>query len=396
MKRGKWVIIGVVLLLLCLLSGQAAYAEPADPALQAQTVPIASSIQAASEQDYLFSLAEALPAEVREYLDGSLWREMDGRISAEAFDATFWQRTALKLLTKALNAVLKDMATLFGLVLLLSLLNGWRDTVAGAGVKMGVRYASVLVLATVSFQLILRQWQATEAYLDALGVFVNSAAPIAIAICLSGGQVTAAAVGNTTLLTALGLLDGMVRQLLYPVLSVCYGLNFVAVIGGREGMGFSAVSNTVRKCFSWLMGLMMTFLGFILSHQTTLAAATDGMASKTVGYAAGNLIPVVGTALSEAMQMVVGSLQYVKGAFGALAATAIVILTLPRFFSVWLTGVAFSLSASVGEVLGCSEEAGFLRSVKGLTDFLLSLITCSGVFFIFAVTVLMKTAAVMA
>ncbi len=345
-------------------------------------------------RDYLGELQQSLPEQVRPYLDDGFFDGMEQQKGTAAADLGFWQRVVSELLGKAMQGALGQAAALLSLTVVLALLGNFGSTVASSGVRSVFHYVSVLVLAAACFGTVWAEWQQLQQFLDTLSVFIRASLPTAVALCAAGGNVTAAASANGLFLTAVAVLEGICRHLLYPVLSVCFSLSFIAVIGGKQGLGFAAVSGTVRKFFSFALGGMMTLLGFVLSHQTALAAATDGITSKTVKFAAGNLIPVIGGSLTEALKIVAGSLQYLKAAFGAIAVAAVVILVLPRLCSVWLLGMSFSLCGGVAELLGCGEEAGFLREIKGLCDLALSLCVCCGCFFIFAITTLVKIAAV--
>jgi len=341
---------------------------------------------------YQDELKENIPEEARKYLDDHLLDELESESAAYALDIGFWQRTLFKMINELLSSVLKDFSLIFGIVILISLLSAMRNTISSAGIAKALSYISTLCLAAALYRIILVQWDKVDRMLDTLNIFMNSILPAVTAMYIAGGNVTAATVNSGAFLVVLNIMQNICRYLLYPMLSICFGLAFVSAITGNDGVRLSGISELVRKTFTGILGFMMTFLTFILSYQTVFAAGADNMAVKTIKYAIGNMIPMVGGAVSESVKVIMGGLSAIKNSFGTIAVIVVVIMVVPVFISLYMTRFCLSVSGTAAEMTGCEKEAKFLADIKNLCNFAMAICASAAVFFIFGLTVFIKTA----
>lgn len=341
---------------------------------------------------YRDELDKNIPDEVKKYLDDQLIDELESESAAYALDISFWQRVVLEIFNDVIGAALGDFALTFSIVILTSLMSALKNTISSISVARSLDYISSLCLAGVVYKIILKQWDKVDKLLDTLGVFMNSILPAVGAMYVAGGNTTSATVNSGVFLIVINIMENICNYLLYPILSICFSLTFIASVTAEEGIRLSAISELVRKTFSGLIGFVMAFMTFVLSYQTVLAVGADNMAAKTIKFAAGNMIPVVGGAVSEAVRVIIGSLSFIKSSFGTIAVTAIVILLLPTFISLYLTRLCLGISGAGAEMIGCERDGRFLADIKNLCNLAVAICASSSLFFIFGLTVFIKTA----
>lgn len=113
--------------------------------------------------------------------------------------------------------------------------------------------------------------------------------------------------------------------------------------------------NGANRLFSLALGLCATLFTGMLSVKNVLSAATDSLSVKGVRFLIGNLIPVIGSSLSEAYSSVLGSINLMKSSLAVLGIFALVIINIPALTE----GVIYFFLMTV---LSCfAEIAGLLR-----------------------------------
>ncbi|MBQ7821942.1 MAG: hypothetical protein IJ391_06655, partial [Clostridia bacterium] len=136
----------------------------------------------------------------------------------------------------------------------------------------------------------------------------------------------------------------------------------------------------------------VTAISAIMTFQHTLASAADTLGARAVRFAASSFIPIVGSAVSEAVRTVSGSISYIRSAAGGICIVVIIIITLPTFVSLMLTRINLALSASLADMLGCERETKMLKEASSLINFLIAFVSLSAVMFIYLLTLLVRCA----
>ena len=137
--------------------------------------------------------------------------------------------------------------------------------------------------------------------------------------------------------------------------------------------------------------LLVMIFSFVFSFQSVLTQSADSLSMKTAKFAIGSFIPIVGHSISDALNTITSSLSFIKNTCGVIALIALVIMTLPVIISVYLNKISMDLCSSLAGIIGCDREKAVLSDASGIISFLLALILYTCVFFIYALTVFIKT-----
>ena len=130
-----------------------------------------------------------------------------------------------------------------------------------------------------------------------------------------------------------------------------------------------------------------------MTFQSIVARSADSVLFKGVKFALSNIIPVVGSAVGEALTAVTGSISVLKSAMGTIGAVAILLIFLYPFCTLWANKVAFELLSSTAGVLGLSREGKFLSEMSSVTGLMMAVISSSTVFFIIAMAIFASSGA---
>jgi len=125
--------------------------------------------------------------------------------------------------------------------------------------------------------------------------------------------------------------------------------------------------------------------------QTAIAASADNYAYRSVKFASGVFIPVIGNMLGDATRTVFGSIGVIKSVTGAIGITVILSILIPPIVLVILYKFALLGSAIISRVMGCDRESRFLYELNGILNVLMALMVGAGAVLIIAVAIFIKT-----
>lgn len=129
----------------------------------------------------------------------------------------------------------------------------------------------------------------------------------------------------------------------------------------------------VGKTFARVLNLLMAFVAGIfvavLSVRGVISGAADTVGIRGLRFLIGNAVPVVGSALGEALNSIVASLSLIKNSVGVFGVAAVVIINLPVLIKVIIwKGVLYFISmcadiTGVGEIKNFSDNMNRIMSV---------------------------------
>lgn len=279
---------------------------------------------------------------------------------------------------------------IIGTLLLASLFHKLAETVTGSEIKEAFKAISGLSVSVYVFTSLASLFSRTEAYLKALTGFAAAVTPFVSITYAAGGNVATAAVSEAGLMFSVTVIELILSYVLYPVLSISAALTVASSVTPKLKLG--SLSSFVRGLLTFLISFTVAALSAVMAFQTSLSSAADTVGARAVRFAASSFIPVVGSAVSEAVRTVSGSIGYIRTSVGFIGVAVIVVIALPTFVSLMITRITLALGAAVSDMLGCERETKILKESGGLVNFLIALVALSAVMFIYILTLLAKCA----
>ena len=340
--------------------------------------------------DISFSdIGSALPDEVRELLPEDIFSS-SGTDAAEAVtEALDYENFFLwfaNSLSAALPGTLSRLSSVLGIVVLAAVFGALREAVAEKGgspaLSGAVRLASSLCLILVLFRGEEALFGSVYECLGRLTGVMDAFVPVMGAVYAAGGSVGAAAAQSTSMLFLLAVCENACMYVLFPMLKICFGLTLAAAVAG--GIRIEGIAKTVRGMYTGILGLFMVVLISVMASKSMIAAGADTLATRTAKLVFGNMIPVIGGAVSDSVGALAAGLSVIKSGTGALGVLLVLLLTLPMILSLLLDRVALSLCAGAAGILGCENERRTIEEVGELSGFALALTAMCAMLFIFA------------
>jgi stage III sporulation protein AE len=242
--------------------------------------------------------------------------------------------------------------TLAGALLLFSL-SSVLFAEASEGLRKTLEVGLSAVLVCLLFARIGEDMARVESAMTDMCRLSGALAPAYASLFLAEGGVGTAAASSAGFAGFTLLLENLAVGLFLPLLRVLLGFTLVSVAGnGAKTDGiFRSLRHTYVTALVFLSLLLTASLGF----QTSLAASADGLSVRSVKFALGQLIPVIGGSLAESWRVLTSSLGVLRNTLGAFTVVSLFLLILPTLLTALLHRLGLSLAAALSDLLGCER-----------------------------------------
>ncbi len=307
---------------------------------------------------------------VEEILSGFSFREAVASLSSgtdAGFLSRLWQGVC-RFVFGEVRASVAAPLTAAALAVLCSLL-GRLGNGRGAG-EMGffLSYAAAVGLAVTACS------SAADMACGAaedMSTFTAAALPALSVLSVSAGSGSAALM-HPALLAASAGSSLLVSRVGLPAISVSLALSVLGNLTPASPL--RTLASAIRRAALWTICGSLTLFSAILSVTGYAAGTLDGVAMRGLKYAAGSLVPVLGSLLSESVEAVSLSAITVKNAAGAAGILFLLLLMLYPVLKTAIAALLYRLSASIaahaadGRIASAlSDIADVLSALSGMT-----------------------------
>ena len=280
-------------------------------------------------------------------------------------------------------------ASLMGVLLLCSLLHALRHLSHGALLEDACSFVCALAVSGVTYTLLQELFVVTGQALAAFTEYLAALLPVSSTLLIAGGNTSAAAsssMGFSLFLSAVSLICSGV---LFPFLQISFSVSFASALPGTVDL--APVGNLIRTTSTLLLAFLFSLLGFMLTMQTTISAASDSFLFRTVRFASGTFIPVVGNVLGDAARTVAGSVSVIKGTVGGVGTVVTLAILLPPFLRVAVCRMVLGVCTVLAKLLGCEKEGQLLAQLGSTLSILLGLVAGAEVIALLYLATFIKT-----
>lgn len=300
-------------------------------------------------------------------------------LTPRQFLESLWEKFRAEI-----SAPVRLCGRLFAVTLLYGLLGGLGGTVAPDSLQGLTGTLFAVVCAGSAAEPLCTALMRTAGALAEGQVFMGSYVPVFSAFLAAGGSVAAGASYQVFVLFLTELIVQLGNGLLFPLLQISAACGIVDAVSPELGMGTAV--GICRKTTTWVLGTVMALFSALLSFRGVVASAADSLASKAVRLVGSAMIPIVGSAVSEAYGTVQGSIILLRNGTGAAGMLVILWLALPPLISLLCYRAVFALAAAFADLTDAGALARLFRNTQGVLAAAFALLVC------FAVMLIISTA----
>jgi len=212
-------------------------------------------------------------------------------------------------------------------------------------------------------------------------VFMSAFIPIYAGLFVATGYSITSASYTTLMFTVTQvftyLADGLFAPLCNTALIASVGSAF-NVISKKY---YELLKKAVVITLSSSMGLFIT----VLNLQTAISAPADSIGIKTVKTALGSFVPIIGSALSDSVSVLIAGAGTLKSTIGVYAVINIVVCVVPTLFNLLIWRVTVALSAAMLELSASEHAVNTIKCIGSVITLMISLILCVCVAYLLSV-----------
>ncbi len=285
------------------------------------------------------------------------------------------------------GGVLASFGSLIAIIMLSAVMSAMKF--GGEALDTATSYISILVLAGASYALFDRLLAVVVASMESLTVALSAQLPVMTALHVCGGTPASGAAGSTSMTLFLSVLSLICTRVILPLVRISFALCLAGAM--PSSINLSPITNLIKNTSTTVMTFIFTMLSFLLYIQTSVAATGDGFLTRSVKFASGVFIPIIGGILGDASRTVLASVGVIKGTVGAVGVVTVLAVVLPPIITVAIHKILLLLCSIVAKSLSCDRESAFLSDLCGVTNVLLALVAGAGSVALISMAVFLKS-----
>ncbi len=205
-----------------------------------------------------------------------------------------------------------------------------------------------------------------------LDKLLNSLLPSFVAVHLLGGANYSAVASSASVTMLSGVIGKMFGDKLTDVARIVLCI-FVFERFSPQ-LRKVGLSKTLKKSLVSVVVFVFSMMISLVGLNGSLATAKDSAALKTMRFAASNIVPIIGSSVSEAMKTVSAGVTYLKVYMCVSSAYALLILTLPTLLKLFCFRFIMRLSAITSGLLSDGDDLDVFDGISGISDIFIAVI----------------------
>ena len=282
-----------------------------------------------------------------------------------------------------------DIFGAFGALACAVLLSGISSAVSGSlGGEDVCSLAGVCVCAVLVFTVIKTSFDVLHTALSASVTFMTALMGIMCYVYGFLGKVGAVGVSVSTLAAVLQAVQMIASYVLFPLTGTVFGLTLAGCL--KDAQGLSGISSFVKKTAVFILSASGAAVTLALSLGGVFSAVSDGVLKKSVKFAVGSFVPIIGSSLSEAYDAVFSSINIIKTTAGAGGIGALLLIYVPPFFTLCVTKLLFTCAIFLSDSLGLASQSKLISGCSDIITVMIAVCAFSASVMVIACAVFMR------
>ena len=335
-------------------------------------------------------LASQVPDQTQEILAQLDLNNLGYRLILSLTPGQIWQ-VCKAAFSKMIRAPLLLLGMLVAVILLCAVMDALKIGFNAKGLEKVFNGVAVLCLITIVLEPVTDCIQKASQAIFQGSMFMNGFIPVFCGILASGGQPVSAGVYHLLLFGTSQVVGQAASQILVPLISIFLAFCFTGAIVPE--LHLDQIGKTVKKFVNWALGLLLTIYVGLLGIQSIVAVSADTVTVKTAKFVTSSFVPVIGSALSDALVTAQACLKLLKASVGVYGILIAVFTFLPLFVEIICWYLAMQAAAFLGQLMGTGSITKVLEGTASALGLLMSITLLFGLLFIISTTVMLVVGA---
>ena len=303
-------------------------------------------------------------------------------------DNSILYKALLKLLGKEVVSSITMLGSILVIIVLHSILKSIGENLGNDSVSKIAYFIEYILIITIimsNFATIITTIQNT---ISNLVGFMNTLVPILIALVIATGQVASGALIQPILIFAIVFIGNIINLIVLPIVTVSMVLSIVSNISDKIQIG--NLAKFFKSSVTWFLGFVITIFVGLLSLEGTLTSSVDGLTIKGIKTAASTFIPVVGKALGDSVDTVLGATSLIKNSVGFVGIIIVIGICVLPIIKLIVLNVMYSFVGAISEPLADKKIVNVINQIAGVFKILLGIMFFIAVLLIIGIALTLK------
>jgi stage III sporulation protein AE len=296
----------------------------------------------------------------------------------------------LRYLLREIVFNLKLLSELLLLALALAILQNMQHAFEAATVQQMAFAVCFLVVIGIVLNSFRVTFAIAQGAVSEMTVFMHAIIPVMFSLIAAAGGMTTTAIVHPLLISAVGVVAGLVNTLIFPLILFAGVLGLVNYL--NEGFQIKKLAQLFKKTAIGIMGLAMAgFIGLV-AIRGFAATVADSTVLRTGKYFTKTFLPVVGSELADTLEMAVGCSVILKSGLGMFGLGLVIVMVAFPLLKILAVGIIYNLTGALLQPLGNNRLADALESVGETFLTLFGALAVVGLMFFIAIAILVGIA----
>lgn len=291
------------------------------------------------------------------------------------------------LLFEELKKSRVEMINLLVIVMLSGALQILKSQETGDGVSDAANFVCFIMI-TIS---VLKIFKITADYgteiISNMSVFITKLSPVFMALLATGGSVSSAAAFHPVLSGAVYAITLLIEKCVVPLITLSAVLGIAGHI--TPSLKLTSFTALIRSIGKWILTAALTVFTGITAIYGFSAPAFDAVALKTMKFAVGSFVPVVGGILSETVETVLSGTQLMKNAVGVAGIVSLIVISFVPALKICAVLIMLRICTAAAEPIAEKQICDMLKDVTASVSLILGMIMTVTVLFIICIAIIL-------
>ena len=221
-----------------------------------------------------------------------------------------------------------------------------------------------------------------------LSTFITKLSPVFVALLVSGGTSVTAAAFHPILSGAVYVMTVVVDKCIVPLVYLSAVLGIVGHITPR--LQLTAFTKLIRGTGKWILLMSLTIFTGVTAAYGFAAPGIDAIALRSMKFAVGSFVPVVGGLLSDTVETVLSGTRLMKNAVGTAGIIAVTTICVVPIIKILVIKIMLEVCTAVAEPLADKRIMGMLKDISASVSMVLGMVITVSMLFIICIAIILS------
>ncbi len=284
--------------------------------------------------------------------------------------------------------VLKSMMFVVALAVLSSFLSNMSSSFGKESINHMAYYVCFISVVGIASKVFFDVQNVAASAIENLVLFMRCIVPIMITSLITCGAVVSASALEPFLIGIIQIASSLIRSVFLPLVMVGTALGIVNSLS--DELKTTGLISLINKAVKYGLSVLLTIFVAFAGLKSIASSGADGLTIKLTKFASSNLIPVVGSILSDSVETVMNCSALIKNSVGVIGVIIVFFITAMPLIKIIASLLVFRITAAICEPIGVKGIVECITSMANGISMAFSMLAAIEVMFVMVLTIIIN------